>query len=209
MANDRFFDPWVGTAYGGGIFDKKVLVVGASHYCGDGCSDCGDPDAHPGCRGFTRRVVRDYLDDGYAGDSDWKRTFSAFVDSVFGRETSANERDSFFDSIVFTNYLQRAEGRDADEKYGEWFDDSRHLRAFLSLLDEYRPDVVVVWGSRVWNAIPWNLGDGEADRVTDDIFRFRRSGHEFLLVKLHHPSQGYPFAASHAILQKAGVVPEF
>lgn len=209
MTNDLFFDPWVGTAYGGGIFDRKVMIVGASHYCGAGCRDCGDPNVHSDCRGFTRRVVRDYLDDAYSGDSDWKRTFSAFVNSVFGREASANERESFFDSIVFTNYLQRAEGRDADEKHDEWFNGGQHLRAFLSLVDEYRPDVVVVWGSRVWNAIPWDLGDGEADRVTDDIYRFRRGGRGFLLVKLHHPSQGYPFAASHAILQKAGVAPEF
>ena len=77
MANDRFFDPWVGTSYGGGIFDRKVMVVGASHYCGAGCRDCGDPNVHSDCRGFTSQVVRDYLDDGYGGDSDWKRTFGS------------------------------------------------------------------------------------------------------------------------------------
>ena len=209
MDNDRFFDPWVGTSYGDGLFDRKVMVVGASHYCGDGCRDCGDPAAHPECRGFTQQVVSDYLDDAYSGDSDWKRTFSTFVNSVFGRDASADERESFFDSVVFANYLQRSEGRDAVEKHGEWFNDNQHLRAFLALVDEYHPDVVVIWGSRVWNAIPWDLGDGEADRVADGIYRFHRGGRDFLMVKLHHPSQGYPFEASHTILESAGVVPEF
>jgi len=207
MDNDRFFDPWVGTSYGDGLFDRKVMVVGASHYCGDGCRDCGDPAAHPECRGFTQQVVSDYLDDAYSGDSDWKRTFSTFVNSVFGRDASADERELFFDSVVFANYLQCAEGRDSDEKHDGLFEDERHLRAFLALVDEFRPDVVVVWGSRVWNAIPWDFGDGEADCVADGVYRFPRGGRDFLMVNLHHPSQGYPFAVSHAILENAGVVP--
>ena len=36
-----FFKPWVGKDYStGGIFKKKILVVGESHYC-DGCNYCG------------------------------------------------------------------------------------------------------------------------------------------------------------------------
>ena len=36
-----FFKPWVGKDYeSGGIFGKKILVLGESHTCG-GCDQCG------------------------------------------------------------------------------------------------------------------------------------------------------------------------
>jgi hypothetical protein len=36
-----FFTPWIGRLYGSrdSILAKRVMVVGASHYCGNGCRD--------------------------------------------------------------------------------------------------------------------------------------------------------------------------
>ena len=43
MANNIFFQPFVGKDYAdGGIFGKRIMVLGESHYCDDGCADCGD-----------------------------------------------------------------------------------------------------------------------------------------------------------------------
>ena len=108
------------------------------------------------------------------------------------------------DSVVFANFLQRSEGQSADEKHNELFNDPTNVEALKQTIRETRPDVIVVWGSRVWEAIPWDLGFGRAEKVTDDIFRYPFEGRSFLLVKLHHPSQGYPAEASHHILAAAG-----
>ncbi|MBR4612274.1 MAG: hypothetical protein IKO40_06105, partial [Kiritimatiellae bacterium] len=62
--------------------------------------------------------------------------------------------------------------------------------------------------ARVWNAIPWDLGYGEAEKVDDYIYRFFYDDYDFLLVKVHHPSMGYPSEKSHRRLAKAGVVPK-
>lgn len=65
MANNIFFQPFVGKDYAdGGIFGKRIMVLGESHYCDDGCADCGDCRLHRECMGFTQDVLRDYLDDG-------------------------------------------------------------------------------------------------------------------------------------------------
>ena len=63
MANNIFFQPFVGKDYAsGGIFGKRIMVLGESHYCDKGCSDCGISRAHPECADFTKRVIADYLD---------------------------------------------------------------------------------------------------------------------------------------------------
>ena len=57
----------------------------------------------------------------------------------------------------------------------------------------------------MWEAIPWDLGFGRAEKVADSVFRYPFDGRSFLLVKRHHPSQGYPAEASHRLLAAAGV----
>lgn len=65
MLNNIFFQPFVGKDYAdGGIFGKRIMVLGESHYCDEGCCDCGDCRLHRECMGFTQGVLRDYLDGG-------------------------------------------------------------------------------------------------------------------------------------------------
>ena len=131
-------------------------------------------------------------------------TFTTFINSAYGRTATADEKRRYMDSVVFANFLQRSEGTSADEKHNELFNAPVNVEALTQTIRETRPDVVVVWGSRVWEAIPWDMGFGRAEKVTDDIFRYPFEGRSFLLVKLHHPSQGYPAEASHRILTAAG-----
>lgn len=59
-----FFKPFVGSAYSsGGIFGKQVMILGESHYCEEGCEDCGNARVHPECCAFTNGVVSDYLNE--------------------------------------------------------------------------------------------------------------------------------------------------
>ena len=83
-----------------------------------------------------------------------------------------------------------------------------NLEALKATISERRPDVVVTWGDRVWNAIPWDLGYGKAEKVTDDIFRYPFDGRSFFLVGLHHPSIGYPSEESHRLLASVGAAAE-
>lgn len=202
--NNTFFTPWIGPLYGkqDSLLAKRVMVVGASHYCGHGCRDCGDASAHPECAGFTQEVISDYLDGN--GSGDWRKTFTTFVNSVFGRLATADECFRLFDSIVFANFLQKAEGKDASEKHDEYFREPVHVESLKTTIHECRPDVVVTWGSRVWNAIPWDLGFGKAEQMADSIVRYPFEGGSFILLGLHHPSIGYPSNDSHQLLARVG-----
>ena len=43
MNSNIFFQPFVGKNYvNGGIFGKRIMILGESHYCDEECVDCGD-----------------------------------------------------------------------------------------------------------------------------------------------------------------------
>ena len=64
MNDGLFFRPFVGSSYAdGGLFGKRIMVLGESHYCDEGCADCGDCLRHRECMEFTNGVVKQYLDD--------------------------------------------------------------------------------------------------------------------------------------------------
>lgn len=66
-----FFLPHVGKDYGGGqggIFGKRVCVVGASHYA-RGYEDCLRGNGRDVWRMMTRNAVRDYLDPNFRAET--------------------------------------------------------------------------------------------------------------------------------------------
>ena len=100
-----FFQPFVGKDYAsGGIFGKRIMILGESHYCDEGCADCGDCRLHRECMGFTQHVLGDYLDEGTERQN-WMRTFLKFERSLVGEETDQAMRLKIWNSVVFFNYL--------------------------------------------------------------------------------------------------------
>ncbi len=209
--NNRFFEPWVGNCYrGGGVFSKRVMIVGASHYaeCVDecpygGCGSCDDT----ACTGFTRQIVNEYLDGD--GDGNWTKTFSSFINSVYGHSADEAEKRDFFDSVVFFNYLQEIEGRDGSDSHPAKFNDARHLDNLREMIDEYEPDVVVFWGNHVYEAIPLDLGDGDAERDDeyDAVYRYSYNGRAFTAIFTRHPSQGFNKTYWNAVLEHCDATP--
>lgn len=98
-----FFKPFVGSAYtSGGIFGKRVMILGESHYCEEGCADCGNARVHPECCGFTNGVVSDYLNESLERQR-WMATYLKFERSLVGHETDWAERKKIWNSVVFYN----------------------------------------------------------------------------------------------------------
>ena len=70
-----FFKPFVGKDYAnGGLFGKRIMILGESHYCDEGCVDCENCNQHRECMGFTQYVLNDYLDENKE-QQNWMRTF--------------------------------------------------------------------------------------------------------------------------------------
>ena len=64
MKDNIFFQPFVGKDYAnGGIFGKRIMILGESHYCDECCTDCGDCQLHREGMNFTQQGLDDYLNE--------------------------------------------------------------------------------------------------------------------------------------------------
>lgn len=92
MSSNIFFQPFVGKDYAnGGIFGKRIMILGESHYCDESCADCSDCQLHRECMGFTQQVLGDYLNENKERQN-WMRTFLKFERSLVGEETDQTMR---------------------------------------------------------------------------------------------------------------------
>ena len=92
MNRNIFFQPFVGKDYAnGGIFGKRIMILGESHYCDEECVDCGDCRLHRECMNFTQQVLDDYLNENKERQN-WMRTFLKFERSLVGEETDQTMR---------------------------------------------------------------------------------------------------------------------
>ena len=175
------------------------MVLGNSHYC-DTCDVCGDRSrVAQKCTKFTRdTAIAAYLDP--EDHSSWKPTYTTFINSLLGKQSSLDDRQAVFDSIVFYNYLQVAAGKDAYSTRLYDYNHVRHLHAFYEVLDEHLPNVVISWGSKVWDALPDNWGYGDAQKgiglaVGEKVFNryqtYPYKDTKILLIGVHHPCVGY------------------
>ena len=185
-----FFQPWVGKNYkSGGIFKKKILIIGESHYC-DECENCNEASAYAGCREFTQKVVEKYL----SGTTElWSRTFRKFEKSLIGDREATSEQ--IWQSIAFYNYLQVAVAK--ARQAGNYADYDKSEDAFYEVLNTLQPDVIFVWGvTRMYDNMPSN-GWKEGNEMIVDGYNVL-NGYYTLdydkrvrAVWVYHPSAAY------------------
>lgn len=194
-----FFEPWVGDNYeDGGIFHKKILVLGESHYCGECDGKCGFKSYPDGCKpDFTTDTIQKYLDPKLKREN-WMRTYLKFERSLFGVETSLEDRKAIWNSIAFYNYLQVAMNK--SRQAGTYQDYIDAQAPFLEVLEELQPDLVIVWGvTRLFNNMPEDSWGWEEPLSFEDYPNFYiqngyyklKSGKKTRVVPVYHPSVGY------------------
>lgn len=201
-----FFLPFVGRDYlSGGIFGRRVMVLGESHYCGERCASCGVPGKAGDCAAFTSGVIERYLDPK-AEREPWMNTYLKFERSLVGHETDQAERERIWRSLLFFNYLQVA--MDETRKAGTHEQYQQAQKAFYETLDQYRPESVIVWGKRLWEYLP---GDerwrAEEDLVVDGEHVATGSyaldnGQRARVTAVYHPSAGYSWDWWHKVITR-------
>lgn len=199
-----FFQPFVGANYAnGGIFGKRIMVLGESHYCDEGCADCGDCQLHRDCIGFTQNVIRNYLDEACEREN-WMRTFLKFERSLVGMETDWDMKRKIWDSVLFFNYLQVAMGgpREAGTS-GEY---SEASGALFDMMDKYQPEYLIAWGNRLWNKLPGDRWEDGEDIVVDGYHVATGSyvlgnGKRVRVMAVNHPSVDYSWDYWHRVIQ--------
>ena len=206
------FRPWVGKNYSTtGYNGKKILVLGESHYCanelraGERCSPlCKKENMLPECFSQTEDVIKWYLND-YTGEP-FQRTFVCFERALAGKELSQEEREAFWQDVMFYNFIQYAQSGPRVKPQQEHWANSE--LAFKEILEQYMPDYIIVWGVRLYNGLPdWNgvgskLFINEHDNT--DIWTYTINGKQIPAIKVHHPSSptGKSWAYWHEFYKK-------
>ena len=186
-----FFKPWIGKNYqNGGIFKKKILVLGESHYCGE-CDKCGIKYA-PECNDLNTTKIIESLLDGSTGG--WANTFKKFERSLVNKPTTAEESREIWESVAYFNFLQVAmtETRTA----GSYEDYIEGQKAFLEVFEDLQPDLIIVWGIRLYGHLPnerWIQGEPlvvDNYSVKNGYYQLKQ-GKKSRVIAVYHPSTGY------------------
>lgn len=188
-----FFNPWVGNNYSsGGIFCQRIMVLGDSHYCGEDCKECGiDPKSW--CSDFTTRVVRDYLDQNNEREG-WMATYLKFERSLVNHETTPEESIKIWNSLLFYNYLQIALQGPRQAGTPEQYQSA--AKPFFDVMNKYQPDLLIVWGVRLWNNLPsdrWIEGNEykvDGYSINNGYYTLN-NGKKVRAICVYHPSVGY------------------
>lgn len=204
------FKPWVGKNYESGLFNgKKILVLGESHYCQiergkDGrCQQlCAKKLMNDICFNQTNDVIEEIKNQVWRS-----RTFSNFERTIFGKVPIQKERESFWDSVIFYNYLQYAQSgptRQLDQT-SEAYRDSE--LAFKELLETYMPDYIIAWGMRLYNIAPDWGGKQSSIEIEDNgnaiVWSYVINQKEIPTLFIHHPAYaGYSWHNWHPFIKK-------
>lgn len=154
------FKPWVGCNYEtGGVFAKKILVLGESHY-----SEEQNRNPKPN---FTIDVIDEYVKDYFGAG--YQQTFYCFAKAVMGKEElSEEERAAFWHSVVFYNYVQQYQSGPRQPLNLQESDKTENESAFQEVLETCMPDCIIVWGKRLYSMMPyWN---GRGDTLDVEVF---------------------------------------
>ncbi len=206
--SEIFFRPFLGKNYNKEGFDGiKLLILGESHYCKNknSCPKCGKEDPED-CFNFTNNVVQEYLGfkKGEFESKSWMSTFTRFTNVLLGDKVGNDEIIDFWESIVFYNYVQSALETSRKEPKSEQFYESE--KAFKEVLRRYKPDLIIVWGIRLWEYLP-DIGHyGEERKIhgaIDKIYYYKSGVKDIPAFPVYHPaSSKYNYDDSRKI-QKA------
>ena len=224
MAN-RFFNPRVGTHYQKGFINgKKVLVLGASHYCLLNSPEKGF--VCPVWEECTSREIRDsskfntccpaYEANGWIKEYGVKLEDSAqievdiFFDAPSSYKTYSNftnfiidyfgfiDAEEVWDRLAFVNYVQYFLPTTATPSFDEG--DIKNFEAFLQTLQELHPDIIIVWGTKTRDHLKKSYIQNMVDKLTmrenNYFWDLDYKGKSYIIVNCWHPSDYFRWHGS-------------
>jgi hypothetical protein len=190
------FSPWVGANYNYGIGGCKVLVLGESHYCANLIDEIPE---------ITINVIKDLMDPNSKFE-EYKNTYTKFVEALAGKDISWNnfpEMSRVWNLLAFYNYVQEALSGPREAPSTEQFRNSEG--AFWDVLDKLRPNLVIVWGSRLYNNLPRVGFQGPDARTPDgqgiETWSYYRDNYEVCILPITHPSAGFTPEYWHKVIE--------
>ncbi len=184
MSKNAKFIPWVGSQYAEGIKGERLMVLGESHYCAN------ESEAVPQ---LTINIIHHILNPDSQHEG-FINTYTKFGRALAGKEQYNKDRAAVWNSFLFYNYVQVpiSETRKAPQKQD--FVDAES--PFFTVMEQYRPDCVIVWGNRLYNNLP-RKGNQTEDLILRDgksvetwVYKLS-NGHTVNLLPITHPSAAF------------------
>lgn len=181
------FNPWIGENYSdGGCFGKRILVLGESHYGQNKGSS------------MTQDIIYDQAYSNYTMPA-----YTNFERALAGYTTDSDDRERIWNSVAFYNYVQECLSGARKSPTAEQFTDSED--AFFETLDKLEPDVVLVWGTRLWENLPYTNYEAE-EECEYEGYPYRSgtyttdNGTKVTCYEMQHPSSGFSWSWWHRFL---------
>lgn len=197
------FNPRVGEKYAtSGFLGKKILILGESHYCNKELAE--DGRCFPACskekmdKICFNQSINNLDDIVYNLDRSerYHQTFLHFENAIFGRDlfNEPEVREDFWNSVVFYNYFQYAQPEASRKLEQPPYSYKESELAFKEVLEDYMPDCIIVWGSRLYKALPPLVG-AESMLFIDngdstEIWTYEVNGKKIPAMKVWHPCRG-------------------
>lgn len=191
--NNVYYDPWRGKYYPcGGIFEKRILVLGESHHG----KDTG--------KNMTKDIIYEQCYSCYTMPA-----YTKFERALVGSTTNNILREKIWNSVAFYNYVQECISKPRKSPTKKQFDDSE--AAFFEVLETLKPDVVLVWGSRLYDAMPYS-NSKTGPNYEYEGYSYRScfynlvSGLSIPCYEMQHPSSGFSWKWWHGFLMANRII---
>ncbi|MDY4610065.1 MAG: hypothetical protein SPD11_05560 [Sphaerochaetaceae bacterium] len=189
------FEPWKGENYKtGGIFGKKILVIGNSHYCDakmlekyPACRKAGRCLKNcEGCANYTKDAICDHLEG--CGHPIYGK-IEAMLYRCSGTDKPYKD---VWNSIAYYNYIQQSLVSGSSHAAKDLYDESE--QAFWQVLEDLRPSYIIALGkSAMWtymSGASWTLEspiEYEREKVNCGIYTLS-DGTPIHAIWVLHPS---------------------
>lgn len=199
------FYPWIGKNYSnGGIFNKKILILGESGYCEEQC-ECCYPGEINKCNDWIIRIINYQISVSGKKQSIHTKLVKLFL----GKQTiTIDDKIQFWDSVVYYNYVQSAlEKARVSPNINYW---KEAEEPFKAIIDKLSPDFILILGERLWENLPGKAGidwpDGpiiKYGNILERTWYYKATKKNILSFYIYHPSSNLFSYDYMPIIQKA------
>lgn len=185
-----FFQPRIGQHYHKGFKGYRTLVLGVKHHCilkqcpfYEDCvmqRNCANYDANCpayGDRHDLRLSQSNQIEiDAFLEEYDRYPTYSYFTKLMLGKtdDCTEAEKTAFWEQVAFANYLQyfRPSPQVPEYEEEELTYRAEDWEAFQELLENVKPEVLLVWNAALKTLLEKKIADGAIKGLTHfDDFR--------------------------------------
>ncbi|GAN78765.1 hypothetical protein [Acidocella aminolytica] len=148
MNNPPVNRPWVGKRYDEGVSGRKIAICGYSHWSNP------DEDMDSEAREFEVERTCRTIETVISGEESF--SFFSRIKDYFGFEQHVD----FWPRVIFFNFVPSSIGLDEERYKKASSEQEAHGRQrVIDILNEYRPNDLVIFTKKGWNAFPPTLED--------------------------------------------------